>query len=271
LIRIEDISKNNIEDVFDICSLNRSFAPRIGPILLEGRNLKKKWLMDMLALYGSCTKIAYFKEKPTAQILFYPEEAMPFLTKPRKDTIYLQCIFNPISKFQRRGVGGTLIKSLIKECNEGLNCLEGKKCNFIITKPFLHEGTLPLKEFYSKYGFKQTNNEMYLEITENYVSRDIPPFQQISEDQGKIILSYVPRCEWGYYYAISAKNILKEVYPEVNIIMNNVWEYPEEFMKRPHQNLIAGSTIADAKLVNDSFFWVDKENYLRNVEKAMKT
>jgi hypothetical protein len=41
--------------------------------------------------------------KPVAQILFYPEETIPFNHNPRKNVVHLQCIFNPNPEAQHRG------------------------------------------------------------------------------------------------------------------------------------------------------------------------
>jgi len=59
LMRIEDISEKNLDDVFKICSSNRIFAPMDDPILEKAREFKRQWLLDMLEQYGPCTKIAY--------------------------------------------------------------------------------------------------------------------------------------------------------------------------------------------------------------------
>ena len=69
--RIENLQESNIEDLIYICSSKRLNDP----VHQQGISLQRKWLRQMLEKYGSCTKIAYYNEKPAAQILFYPEEA----------------------------------------------------------------------------------------------------------------------------------------------------------------------------------------------------
>ena len=270
MLRVEDISEENLEDVFKICSWNRSFAPMDGPIQEKARELKRQWLLDMLEQHGPCTKIAYLDGNPVAQILFYPEETMPYLHNPRKDVINLKCIFNPYPEGQGRGVGAALLKALTDECHTGLDCLGGRPCRFVVTRLFPHEGDLPLSEFYEKYGFKQGHQEMFLEIKGEYVPREIPEYRLLPEDHGRIILTYNPNCEWGYFFAMTARELLQSIDSDLPIETFNNWDRPEEYKKRPHLPLIAGSTIANAQVMNSFIFWIDREAYLRNVEEALR-
>jgi len=263
---IEDVSKENLKDVLGICSGN---TPSEDPVLEKGRELKRRWLLDMLERYGPCAKIAYLDEKPVAQILFYPEETMPYIPNPRKDVIYLKCIFNPVPEAQRRGVGGALLKALIDECHTGLDCLGGRPCRFMITRPFPHEGYLPLNEFYEKYGFAQGHREMFLEIEGKYVPAEIPEYRPLPEDRGRIILTHNPDCEWGYFLVKTARELIQDKYPDLIIETYNSWEKPEEYKKRPHLPLVMASTIVNAQFVDSSVFWIDQKAYLRNVEDAL--
>jgi GNAT superfamily N-acetyltransferase len=266
LVRTENVSKDNLEDVFKVCSYNR---PK-GPIQEKAKEFKRQWLLDMLEQYGPCTKIAYLDEKPVAQILFYPEEAMSFLHNPRKDVINIKCVFNSYPETRGRGTGAALLRSLVEECHTGLDCIGGRSCRFVVTQPFPHEGELPLDEFYSKYGFKQGHQEMFLEIEGDYTPRDIPEYRPLTEDHGKIILSYNPNCEWGYFFAMNAGELIQGLYPDIPVERYNYWESPEEYKKRPHLPLIAGSMIVNAQVVLGFDFWTDQEEFLRKVEEAMR-
>jgi hypothetical protein len=79
VLRVEDISEDNLDDVFMICSYDRAFAPMDDPVLKKGREFKRQWLLEMLEQHGPCTKIAYLDERPVAQILYYPEKTVPYL------------------------------------------------------------------------------------------------------------------------------------------------------------------------------------------------
>jgi len=69
-VRIENLQESNIEDLIYVCSSKRLSDP----IHQQRIKLKRQWLREMLGKYGSCAKIAYYKSKPVAQILSYPEE-----------------------------------------------------------------------------------------------------------------------------------------------------------------------------------------------------
>ena len=56
MLRIENISRENLKDVFKVCS---GISMPSDPILEKGRELKRQWLLDMLKRNGSGTKIAY--------------------------------------------------------------------------------------------------------------------------------------------------------------------------------------------------------------------
>ena len=270
-MRIEDISEKNYEDVFSICSNNRVFAPMDDPILDKGREIKRNWILEVLEKYGSCTKIAYLDNTPVAQILFYPEEIIPFNHQPRKDVIHLQCIFNPYTKAQRKGVGDALMKSLIEDCHKGIGCLGGRPCSFIVTKTFPHEGDLPLDMFYSKYGFKHGNQEMYLEVTKEYVPREILENRRLPDDYGKAINFYNPTCEWGYFYAVKVKELLNEMEPNLSVRILSLWEQPEEYIIRSHKQQIAARTFINTEEPNPFLFWIDKNAFRREAEKALKS
>ena len=269
MITIENISEKNLEAVFKICSSNRSFAPIAGPIQEEAREIKRQWLLDMINQHGPCTKIAYLDKEPVAQILYYPEETIPFNHNPRKNVVHLQCIFNPSAEAQHKGVGDALMMSLVDECNSGMECMEGRPCSFVVTKPFPHEGDLQLDKFYDKYGFKQGNQEMYLEIKGKYVPREIFENQRLEEDLGRAINFYNPTCEWGYYYAVKVKELFKEIDQGLPVEIINLWEKPEEYIKRSHQQQIASRTIINAQEINPFLFWMDKEVFRREAEKAL--
>jgi GNAT superfamily N-acetyltransferase len=270
LLRIEDISEENLDDVFKICSWDRAFAPKDDPVLEKSREIKRRWLLDMLERHGPCNKIAYLDGRPAAQVLFYPEETITFYHDPRKDVLHLQCIFNSLPEAQHKGVGDALMKALVDECHTGLDCMRGRACSFVVTKPFPHEGDLPLDEFYSKYDFKLGNQELYLEVKGDYVPREILENRRLPEDLGRAVNFYNPTCEWGYFYAIRVKELLQGVNPDLPVDVFNLWERPEEYMKRSHKQQIAARTIINGREITPFLFWVDKDAFRREAEKALR-
>ena len=269
MIKIENISENNIDDVFKICSSNRSFAPMDGPIQEEAREIKRQWLINMLNHHGPCTKIAYIDEKPVAQIQFYPEETIPFNPNPRKDVVHLQCIYSPFPEAQRKGVATALMKNLVDECNSGLKCMEGRPCSFMVTKQIPYEGDSPLNEFYKKNGFKQGTQEMFLEIKVEYIPREITEYHPLPEDQGRAVILYNPYCEWGYFFAFTVKELLLEIDPVLPTEVINIWERPKLYMKRPLQRLLSGHALINSQLIRGSIFWADRRAFRREAKKAL--
>jgi GNAT superfamily N-acetyltransferase len=270
MLRVEDISQDNLDDVFKICSCDRPFAPADDPVIERGREIKRRWLLDMLEWHGPCTKIAYLEGGPVSQIVFYPEEAIPYIADPRKDVVHLQCIYNPFPEAQRRGVGAALVKDLLDECRSGLSSLGGRPCSFLVTRPFPHEGDLPLGEFYEKYGFRQGSQEMFLEICGKYVERETREYRPLPEDRGRIVVLYNPACEWGSYLAYKVKELGHEIDPDLPVETFNIWERPEAFMRRPLERVTSGRVIANAKLLVGSLFWTDQEVFRQKVEEAMR-
>ena len=258
--------------MFKICSLDKVYAPTDDPILEKGREFKRQWLLEMLEHYGPCTKIAYLEGKPVAQILFYPEETVPYLHHPRKDAIHLKCILNSVPEARRKGVGATLMKTLIDECHSGLDCLGGRPCRFVVTRIFPNEGDLPLADFYEKYGFEQGQGEMFLEIKGKYVPMKVPELSPLPEDRGRTILLYNVNCEWGYYFAMNAREHIHSKHPHHPVEIFDSWKEPEEYKKRGGGWMLkfVGILVNTQVPENPYIFWVDREAFLRNVEEAMR-
>ncbi|MBS7636926.1 hypothetical protein KEJ37_06310, partial [Candidatus Bathyarchaeota archaeon] len=68
---IENLQDSNIDDAIYVCSSKRLSDP----VHQEVLGSKSFGFKEMLDKYGSCAKIAYYNDKPAAQILFYPEAA----------------------------------------------------------------------------------------------------------------------------------------------------------------------------------------------------
>jgi GNAT superfamily N-acetyltransferase len=269
MLLVENLSEEKLEDVFKICSWNRAFASMDDPILKKAREVRRRWLIDMLEHHGPCTKIAYLDGRPVAQILFYPEETIPYIKDPRKDVVHLQCVYSPFPEAQRIGVGAALMKDLVDECKSGLSSLGGRPCSFLVTKPFPHEGDLPLSEFYEKYGFRQGSQEMFLEIGGKYVERETREYRPLPEDRGRLIVLYNPACEWGSFLAYKVEELGHEIDPDLPVEIFNIWEKPEAFMKRPLKRVISGHVIVNAKLIEGSVFWTDQDAFRRLMEEAL--
>ncbi|MDH5201232.1 MAG: GNAT family N-acetyltransferase [Candidatus Bathyarchaeota archaeon] len=259
MIIVKDVGEGNIEDVFRVCSHSRLDDP----LQRKGMEIKRTWLLRMLEEYGPCTKIAYLDGRPVAQILFYPEEAVPFIPDPREGAVVLNCAYNPFPEARGKGAASSLVRSLAEEAGAGLKCLRGEPCSFIAAKPFETGEGLSMTEFYSRCGFSRADSEMYLEISGKYQPRDQLPYEPQEEDEGKTIMFYDPMCEWGYGLAIRVRDLIQDIKPGYPFEMVDPWERPGESVRRGNQQLIVNGHVMQS-------FWTDRETFRREVEAAIR-
>ena len=179
MVTIVDVTEENVDDIFKICSYENRFNVKSNEKGIQG---KRKWLTNMLKKHGPCAKITYLGDKPAAQITYYPEEAVPYIKNPRKDVVFLHCIYNSAPEAQRKGVASALMKEFINECITDIRCLGCNACSFLVTQIFPNEGELSLTDFYARFGFKQGHMEMFREVSEDYSSRNILEYKPIKED-----------------------------------------------------------------------------------------
>ena len=50
----------------------------------------------------------------------------------------------------------------------------------------------------------------------------------------------------------------------------NLWERPEEYIKRSHKQQMAARTIINAQEIDPFLFWVDKGAFRREAEEALR-
>lgn len=239
-IRIENLRESNIEDLIYVCS-SKSLDD---PIHQQGTKLKRQWLREMLDKYGSCAKIAYYNEKPVAQILYYPEEADVTRASIRENVLVINCIYNPTSGAQKLGVGTRLLNSVIEDVRQRRTCLGNKPCKFILAKAFNTGELLPMPEFYKRKGFLSTpeGNLLYLPIEGSYEPvTPVGEYEPLPEDKNKAVIFYGPICQFSYQFAKRIEEIIKELVPNIKIKMINEWEKPEEAIKRKNWWLIANA------------------------------
>ena len=259
-VRIENLQDSNIDDLIYVCS-----SKKLGdPIHQQGIRLKKQWLREMLQKYGPCAKIAYYKDRPAAQILYYPEEADITKEYTRKTVLVITCIYNPTLKAQKKGIGTKLLQSLIRDVKQRKTCLGNKPCKFILAKAFNTGEFLPMPEFYKKNGFIPTpdGDMFYLPIEGEY--EPLPPigsYEPLPEDKDKAIIFYGPSCQFSYPFAKKIEELIIEAAPHVKIEMINEWEKPEESIKRENWWLIV-----NAKPIQT--FFMETEKFKEEIRQA---
>lgn len=259
LIRIADLDKDNLEDVFSVCSYNKLEDP----LQREGMKLKRGWLIEMLEEYGPVTKIAYLDGRPVAQLLFYPEEAIPYIPHPREGAVRLTCVYNPFPEVRGKGVGTALLKSLVHDCEEGLASLRGRSCRFISALPFnTGEGT-SMEKFYIRNGFRREDEELYLEINGRYEAPRKPDYVPLPEDQGRALVFYNRECEYSYPFAVRVKDLLQEIKEDLPVEIIDRWAHPEESVRRGNHQILVNA-------VPITSFWTQREEFTREVREALK-
>jgi GNAT superfamily N-acetyltransferase len=259
VIIVKDIGEGNIEDIFKVCSHSRLDDP----LQRTGMEMKRAWLLRMLEEHGPCTKIAYLDGRPVAQILFYPEEAVPFIPDPREGAVVLNCAYNPFPEARGKGAGSSLVRNLAEEAGAGLKCLRGEPCSIISAKPFETGEGLSMTEFYSRCGFSRADSEMYLEILGEYRPKGEMAYEPLEEDGGKVIMFYDPICEWGYGFAVRVRDLIHEIEPGYPFEMIDPWERPGESARRGNRQLIVNGHVIQS-------FWMNRKAFRREVEEAIR-
>lgn len=231
---VRDINEDNIFDVFRICS-NKKLEDRTQ---LKGIQMKSKWLRKMMQDYGACTKIAYVDNAPIAQILFYPEEAVPYVYHKREGVIILHCAYNPFSNFQRKGITTTLVESLVNDSRMGMEILDGRPCEYIVARPFMTGEGISLERLYTSLGFLDGFNEMYREVFGTYEPQEIARYTPLYEDRDRAVLLYEPICEWNYFFMEQTRSVIEDIAPNLQVDIYNSWEHPDQSMRRGNQWLV---------------------------------
>jgi len=253
-VSVRDVEASSIDDVFMICS----YKNLDDPLQKKGMEIKRRWLLKMLDRDGSCTKIAYLDDRPVAQILYYPEKAVPYVLSPREGAVVLHCVYNPFPDAQGRGISTRLLTEFIEECERGPRLLGGERCSFIVARPFETGEGLGLGKFYGKNGFRDAEAEFYMEISGRYVEAEPAERIPVPEDAGRAVVFYEPVCEWGYPFAVRASDLIHEIAPGYPVSMYNSWENPLDYSKRGREWLVVNGEAIRS-------LWTDREAFKREI------
>ncbi len=225
-IEIREVDETNIDDMISVCD-----PSTISEAYKKGVEIKRAWLLEMLRTYEDVGFVAYFNEKPAAQLLTYPEKADPTSLR-RENVLVVNCIYNPLLEAQRKGIARSMVEKLIQKARG--------KYEFLITHAFDTGEFLSQADFFKKMGFKEiTKEDLYYsfsgrELKEPYSGfwKEGGEYRRSDEDIGRIMIFYEPVCPFSYLWAYRAKEIVKEIAPEFKIEVLNGWEHPEEFVSR---------------------------------------
>ena len=256
-LEIRDVSLENIDDLIDLC-----IPPdkKDDPLFVEGMNVKKKWATQGIERYGSIAKLAYLNSKPVGliQYLFNPEERL----------VEVACIFVPEEEYLRKGIGKSLLKTLIEDMKEPKPAFNNDILLAFVTRAFQVPGRYPQHEFYQKMGFKRVKVDdpflFYYPLKKGYVYRPKEKkFIPQREDRGKALIFYDPSCPFAIYFSENIKGSIREVAPNLPIRTINMFEESEEVKKRGQVPACA----VNGKPIET--FFMDKENFQKEVKNAL--
>jgi len=257
-LKILDVTLENVDDLIDLCIPPER---RDAPLFVEGGKLKKSWVAQAIEKYGRIAKMAYLNSKPVGLIQYRPD------WEERLVEIY--CIFVPDKKNLRKGIGSSLLKSLMEDVKK-MSESSGKDFLALVTWAFQVSGFYPQHEFYLKMGFKRVREDdpflLYYPLKEGYVHKvKETAYVPQEEDFGKALIFYDSSCPFCIYFSEKIKESIREVAPNIPIRMINMFEEPEEVKKRGRVSYCA----VNGKPI-ESFF-MDKENFQKEVKKALET
>ncbi|HIH87794.1 TPA: GNAT family N-acetyltransferase [Candidatus Bathyarchaeota archaeon] len=237
-VSVRDVTEANIEDVFRVCSCGRLEDP----IQKEGIEIRRHWLREMIQEYGTCVKIAYLEGKPVAHLMFYPEEAVPFLSSTREGVVLLRCVYNPFEEARGKGASTALVSSLIEDCRGSPKFLKGVECSFIVSEPFnTGEGT-PMEKFYASSGFVRRGDEMIYEINGRYVLPKRLVWNPDHANKEAATVIYNPTCEYSYISATRVRDAINILYPNLPVWLIDQWQKPEASLSLANEWLVVKGT-----------------------------
>ncbi|NJE25696.1 GNAT family N-acetyltransferase [Thermococcus sp. MV5] len=257
-IEIREVDEANIDEMISVCN-----PSTVSEAYKKGVEIKRTWLLEMLRTYGDVGFVAYFNEKPAAQLLTYPEKADPTSLK-RENVLVVNCVYNPLSEAQRKGIARKMVETLIEKAKG--------KYEFLVTHAFDTGEFLSQAEFFRRMGFREiTKEDLYYsfsgrKLKEPYSGfwKDGEEYKRSNEDIGKVLIFYEPTCPFTYLWAYRAKEIVKEIAPELEIRMLNGWEHPEEFVSRGRNwMLVNGIPIKSLP--------IDRDRFREEIKNAMGT
>ncbi|MFH0851000.1 MAG: GNAT family N-acetyltransferase [Candidatus Bathyarchaeota archaeon] len=255
---MREVTEENLEDTFRVCSRNKLDDPR----QRKGIAIKRQWVKTMLRDHGPVSMIAYLEGEPAAYVMYYPEEALPYEPHPRKGVLRVECIYNSSPEARGKGVGKALLSHLIAEATKGLACMEGE-CRFLAAEAFNTGEGVGMEDFYLSGGFTRGEGELYYLIHGEYEPKTRVSYEPTEEDRGKGIVFYNRNCEYSYLFALRIEEALGEAAPDLPMTFVDMWERPMDAARRGVSYLLV-----NAKPIKS--FIGDKEAFRAEVQEALK-
>jgi N-acetylglutamate synthase-like GNAT family acetyltransferase len=256
-LEIRDVSLENIDDLVNLC-----IPPdkKDDPLFVEGTKAKKSWATQLIERNRSIAKLAYLNSKPVGLI--------QYRLNLEERLVEITCIFVPEKENFRKGIGKSLLKTLIEDIKEPKQAFNNDTPIALVTWAFEVPGRYPQHKFYQRMGFKRVKEDdpflLYYPLKRGYVYRPKEKkFIPQEEDNGKALIFYDPSCPFCVYFSENIKKSIREVASDIPIRMLNKFEQSEEVEKRGE----VPSCAVNGKPIET--FFMDKENFQKEVKKAL--
>ena len=144
--RIRDITKENIEDLCQICIPPEKITH---PLFITGMEEKRKWTMKMLQKWGTFAKLSYRESSTVGLIQYEPV--------PRERVIHIYCIFIPGKDQWQKGIATQLLSSLIADIKRPKSWFDNKPALGLVTRTFPGEkpDQFSARLFFKKWGLNR--------------------------------------------------------------------------------------------------------------------
>lgn len=261
--RIRDITKENIEDLCQICIPPEKIDL---PLFMTGIKEKRKWARKMLQTWGSFAKLAYRRSAIIGLIQYKPV--------PPERVIYIYCIYVPEKDQCRKGIATQLLSNLITDMKKPKSWFGNKPALALVTRTFPGEkpDRFSARLFFSRMGFKQVGEDpdfLFYPLEEGFIYQPVKEkeveYIPQEEDKGKVLLIHGPsHCPFSYFFLKKAEQIIKEIAPGISIRWIDKSKEPEEVRKRGN---IEGCFV-NAKAIKS--YVSDKEDFKKEVTEALK-
>lgn len=251
-IRIENVNLENLKELISLCIPD---GKENDTLFIEGAKVKKKWATHMLKTYGSFAKLAYLGPTLVGMIQYMPN--------PDEKIVEIQCIFVPDKQNNRKGIGSTLLKTLIEEMKTPKLYFNSTP-HALVAHAFEVSGWYPQHKFYQKMGFYQVENDCYLlyyPLQEGYVYEK-KEFIPQKEDEGKALIFYDPSCPFCVSFNAKTTEAIREI-TDIPITLINTFEDSKEVKKRG----TVPFCVVNKKPIKSFVF---DENFQSEVEEALK-
>ncbi|MCR4427979.1 MAG: GNAT family N-acetyltransferase [Caldiserica bacterium] len=227
---IEDVSGDLIPEFSAFCV---NPERRENPIFSRGISLKEAWARANFKRGEKFAKVAFWDGKMAGIIQF---RAFPY-----EGAIKILCLFVPHRENWKRGIGSSLLNSLVEEASSPGKFFEHQRASIIFARPFSGEleGQLSLRDFFLKKGFRLFEKDpdlLILPLGEEFrwKGEGKPPLYIAQDDDlDKALILFEPSfCPWDFFFYMRAQEAIKREDPQISLRWINRVEEPQEFEKR---------------------------------------